>query len=61
MIMMGDMPREIVREAGGAVKLESATHLRHHASRGIGLVVLRRPAIGLGAGTAHQHRPFTLA
>jgi len=25
------------------------------------LAFLRRPAIGLGAGTAHQHRPFTVA
>ena len=25
------------------------------------LALLRRPAIGLGAGTAHQHRPFTVA
>src|SRR5450759_2093124 len=25
------------------------------------LALRRRPAIGLGAGTAHQHRPFTIA
>ena len=47
---------------GQLCRLVTATHLRGERSRPVSTIdFLRRPAIGLGAGAAHQHRPLAVA
>jgi hypothetical protein len=41
--------------------LQRQDYNKLYQERNTTLAFLRRPSIGLGAGTTHQHRPFTVA